>query len=175
MYRSALLVAILLVAGSCLVSASQITVNGYVYGLWEADTVLVTGDIRIPPDNDLAIMPGVKVLFDGPWKFQVQQDAKIVAVGTPTQKIVFKPLHDGATWRGMRMEACCGLSILDYCEFKHAAVSGVGDTASGGAIYLDRSSLAIYHCTFDSCSAAYGGQSAVIIARIHSSRLQFSA
>jgi len=162
MCRSVLIITLLLLCQAGITSASQITVSGMVYNLWDADTVLVVGDIRIPPDNDLTILPGVKVLFDGPWQFQVQQDAKITAVGTPTQRITFKPLHEGDTWRGMRMEMCCGLSILDYCEFEHASVAGTGDSASGGAIYLRKSSLAIYHCTFDSCSAANGGAIACI-------------
>ncbi|PWB68222.1 hypothetical protein C3F09_12020, partial [candidate division GN15 bacterium] len=161
-YRLIPIIASLLVLFGSYASASQITVNGYVFGTWDTDTVLVVGDIRIPPDNDLAIQPGVKVLFDGPWQFQVQQDARIVAVGTPTQKITFKPLHYGDTWRGMRMELCCGLSILDYCDFYHAVRAGIGDTASGGAIGLRQSSLAIYHCLFDSCSAANGGAIACI-------------
>ena len=156
MYGSILIVALLLLCLTGIVSASQITVSGLVYGLWDVDTVLVTGDIRIPPDNELTINAGVTVLFDGPWQMKVDQDAKIVAVGTPSAKILFKPLREGDTWRGIRMEMCCGLSILDYCDFKRAAVAGTGDTANGGAIHLHKSSLAIYHCTFDSCSADDG-------------------
>ena len=137
--------------------ASQITVSGYVYGLWEADTVLVTGDIQLPPDNNLTINAGTKVLFDGNWQFRIEEYAQITAMGTPSEQIVFKPLNDGDTWRGIRMDFCCGLSIFDYCMFEHATLAGISDTASGGAIYLQKSSLAIYHSTFDDCSAFNGG------------------
>lgn len=137
--------------------SSQITVSGYVYGTWEADTVLVTGDIQLPPDNNLTISAGTKVLFDGPWQFRIEEYAQITAMGTPLNRIFFGPLHDGDTWRGIRMDFCCGLSIFDYCQFEHAALAGIGDTASGGAIYLQKSSLAIYHSTFVGCSAFNGG------------------
>ena len=65
--------------------ASQITVSGYVYGTWEADTVLVTGNIQLPPDNLLTISAGVKILFDGPWQFRIDEYAQIAAMGTPTE------------------------------------------------------------------------------------------
>src|SRR5512138_1865857 len=67
--------------------ASQITVSGYVYGTWEVDTVLVTGDIRIPPDNNLTINAGTKVLFDGNWQFRIDEYAQITAMGTPSNRI----------------------------------------------------------------------------------------
>jgi parallel beta-helix repeat protein len=137
--------------------ASRIDVSGMVYGEWNSDTVVVTGDINIPPDNELNILPGVKVLFDGPWSFTIMQDAKITAVGTPEKRIVFEPMHAGSTWRGLRMISCCGLSVMDYCDFRRSAIPGESDTASGGAICLTNSNLAIYHCTFDSCSAYSGG------------------
>lgn len=137
--------------------ASQITVSGYVYGTWEADTVLVTGDIQLPPDNVLTINAGTKVLFDGNWQFRIDEYAQITAMGTPTKRIYFKPLRDGETWRGIRMDFCCGLSIFDYCFFSDAAIAGIGDSASGGAIHLNKSNLAIYHCVFEGCKAGSGG------------------
>lgn len=43
--------------------ADVIYVSGDVSGVWTADTVLVTSEVRVPQDSTLIIEPGVKVLF----------------------------------------------------------------------------------------------------------------
>lgn len=157
MFKQIFIFTLLLFGLTDIVGASQITVSGDVYGLWDTDTVLVTGDIRIPADSHLTISPGVKVLFDGPFQMSVEPDAKIAAAGTASKWIEFKPKNAGGIWRGIRMESCCGLSILDWCYFQNAEATGTGEYARGGALYLHNSSLAIYNCRFTNCTAALGG------------------
>ena len=44
--------------------ADVVYVCGDVSGVWSADTVLVTCEVRVPPGDTLIIEPGVKVILD---------------------------------------------------------------------------------------------------------------
>lgn len=80
--RQLLLPFIIFTALSCSISfADTINVSGPVSGTWSADTVLVIGEVRVPPGETLAIMPGVEVLFEVYCKFIVDSMATLIAVG----------------------------------------------------------------------------------------------
>ncbi|MCP4708748.1 MAG: hypothetical protein GY869_08995, partial [Planctomycetes bacterium] len=68
-------------------SATSIEVAGDVYGVWDADSVLVTAEITVPDQRTLTINPGTYVEFQGHYKFNVQ--GQLLAVGTEQDSIVF--------------------------------------------------------------------------------------
>jgi hypothetical protein len=51
--------------------ADHITVQGEVSGVWNADTVLVTGDLTVPDGENLLIQPGTVVEFQCSYAFFV--------------------------------------------------------------------------------------------------------
>jgi parallel beta-helix repeat protein len=139
--------------------ASIIYVSGDVSGTWSADTVIVTGEVRVPPNQTLAIMPGVEVYFQVYCKFIVDNNATLLAVGTPTDSIRFDALQDTAHWHGIRFLSASNSSILEYCTLKHglALATEVFVDAYGGAIYCEISSPTISNNTIEdnSGSASY--------------------
>ncbi|MBE0573764.1 hypothetical protein IH575_02570, partial [Candidatus Dojkabacteria bacterium] len=52
--------------------ATSIEVSGDVSGVWNVDTVKVTGDINIREVESLYINPGVKVIFQGDFMFNIK-------------------------------------------------------------------------------------------------------
>ncbi|MFH1861269.1 MAG: right-handed parallel beta-helix repeat-containing protein, partial [bacterium] len=135
------------------VRAETISVSGNVQGLWSADTVLVTGEIRIPSGASLTIRAGVNVLFQSYSKFIVDNGAALVAVGTNSNWITFREFNVGEKWWGIRFLAASNSSRLEYCRFLHGKASGSGTDACGGAIYCENTDMTIQNCAFDSCSA----------------------
>jgi hypothetical protein len=112
----------------------------------------INGEITIPNDSTLTIEPGVKVVFTGHYKFNVQ--GRLLAIGTEADTIVFTindttGFHnfnfDGA-WGGIELRDIASSndsSIIEYCIFQY------GKTGNGGAIHcrlVDK--LRISHCLF---------------------------
>ena len=71
-----LVIAMLLFFG-LFAQAQTIEVSGLQSGSWEADTVLVVGDVRV--EESLHIMPGATVLFDGFYGIFVEKEAALEA------------------------------------------------------------------------------------------------
>ncbi len=131
-----------------------ITVSGDVSGIWDVDTVLVTGEIRVPPNETLVIESGVKVLFQVCCQFIVDSDAVLLAEGTEEEWILFDEYSPGTGWYGINFIGASDLSILHYCHITH----GLAQTGQdGGGISCYNSSPTISRCLIDSCSAGNGG------------------
>jgi len=93
---------LLILLGFQTASAETILVNGNVYGMWTADTVLVQAELYVPPDSTLIITPGVEVLFIADCKLIVQTNATLWAVGTEQDPIRFDVLNIANYWHGIR-------------------------------------------------------------------------
>lgn len=86
---------------------------GDVYGDWKTDgsPYLIQGDINVPADERLTIRPGVMVVFQGSYSFNVE--GKIEAIGTASDSITFT-LEDAAGFIQGSAEGWNGLSFLGY-------------------------------------------------------------
>jgi hypothetical protein len=134
------------IALSLIVRADQIAVSGRVTGTWSADTVLVSGDIFVPPDSSLEITPGVEVLFAGNYKFTVENDAVLIALGTELDSIRFATLTPAAPWGGIRLQFASDSTRLEYCHLLNGwADSSAGPESMGGGIYCQECNLTFRH------------------------------
>lgn len=152
-------------------------VQGSVSGQWhiEDSPINVVGDVCVK--NRLDIEPGVEVVFRGPYKLIVKNDAQLVAKGTATDSIRFRPLEVHQPWRGINIFASGsddtlayglitgghsldwggGLWIADSSPFvAHCRIVG-NHAQDGGGVYLWKASPVIKNCLFARNSAERGG------------------
>ena len=136
-------------------------VEGEVYGVWEADTIFVTGEIYLPDDKSLEIVPGVYVEFQGYFGLIVLGDLE--AIGTEEEPIVFSVqdttgLHnimeqDGA-WRGIFVYGSDNQreerkAFFEHCHFEYAKAPYSEFIHNGGAVFIQgMGDIQIHHCTF---------------------------
>ena len=101
-------------------SATEIPA-GPVSGAWTAvnNPYNINGEIYVQAGSPLTIEPGVQVFFQGHYKFIVETDATLLAVGTAELPISFDVLPPNTTWHGIRFLSASNESRLDYCIMKH--------------------------------------------------------
>jgi len=152
-----ILIALAGMAAALAAQADIIYVQGDVSGTWAADTVMVTGEVRVPPGQTLVIQPGVKVLFQVYCKFIVDSAATLRAVGTEADSIIFDEFIWGNHWHGIRFLSASNNSRLEYCRLAHGQALGSGEDGKGGAISCSNSDPPILHCWIENCTATLGG------------------
>ncbi len=95
-------------------------VSGNVSGVFDRDTAyIVTGDLLVPSGQNLTIESGTRVLFNGPYLFEV--DGLISALGNPNETILFSnnsAVYTGR-WMGLQL-AGGGNSIFEWCTVEMA-------------------------------------------------------
>jgi parallel beta-helix repeat protein len=105
---------------------------------------LVVGDIRVVK---LEIQPGVKVLFNGNYIFEVAGVLK--AVGTAQDSIIFTKIDTVSGWRGIFFNFSSAGSELACCRI---------DQSKNRGIHIDRSFPIIRNCTISNNSVTgFGG------------------
>lgn len=134
------------------VSAKKIPA-GNVNGTWikKASPYYINGEITIPNGETLTIEPGVEVIFNGHYKFNVQ--GRLMAIGTETDTISFTAQDKETGWHGIRFEntpASNDSSQIIYCKLEFGkANSGIQvKDRLGGAICATINKLKISHCLF---------------------------
>ena len=98
---------------------------------------VVKGDIAVDTAITLKIEPGTVVKFDGNYVLYV--DGKLIAQGTPAEKISFVTNNGNPTkdsWRGIkfRPKSKPDTSSIQYCEFNNA---NTGIYIDGPAVYAE--------------------------------------
>jgi len=91
-------------------------------GTWtkQNSPYIIKGDINIPAGKTLTIEPGVKIIFQGNYKLNVQ--GKLVAQGTKTDSIIFT--YDTTTLSGKNLKGWLGIRfdrrpvVFDTIKFK---------------------------------------------------------
>lgn len=135
---------------------------GVVSGTWtlSGSPYLVEGELDIPNQQTLLIEPGVRVEFQGHYKFNV--NGRLVAEGTLTDTIVFtitdtagfsNPDTTLGGWRGIRFNytpTTNDSSKFMYCKFEYGKSSGdEWADRQGGAIFINSvSKIKISNCLF---------------------------
>ena len=140
---------------TCIFAQAQtIEVSGNQTGVWDADTVLVVGDVMVP--DSLVVMPGTLVLFDGYYGIEVRKDATFKALGTETDSIVFTVADttgfsdfgsELGGWIGFQLNRADRF-ILDYCVLEYGkSIDSL--VYFGGAISINAcEDVHIHHSTF---------------------------
>lgn len=123
---------------SCLsVQAQTIQVQGLQSGTWDADTVLVVGDVSVY--DSLKVMPGTMVLFEGFYSIEVGNGASFSARGTESDSIVFtvadttdfhKYEAEYGGWNGFQLRKA-GSFLLDYCVLEYGKAFPKGSWFGG--------------------------------------------
>lgn len=131
-------------------SAQTIIEAGEVSGIWDkhGSPYIVTGRINIPVGSALEIRPGVTVIFNGHYKFEVM--GRLHALGSVTDSIVFTAADTVHGWHGLRflntVNAEQDTSRLSYCRIEYGRVYGDCPDNRGGAIYAELATLSVTHC-----------------------------
>ncbi|MBD3168341.1 MAG: T9SS type A sorting domain-containing protein [candidate division Zixibacteria bacterium] len=123
----------------CASGAHAVQVSGDVSGTWypSNNPYEVVGNLRVPSDETLIIMPGCYITFRGHYKFNVEANAVLSAEGTETDSIIFTcdttSYPDG--WHGIRLVQASDSSKITYSRIEYGNANGPGNDAYGGAVY----------------------------------------
>jgi hypothetical protein len=110
-------------------SAIYAATSGSVTGTWaKADSpILISGNITVPERGSLLIEPGVEVLFNGPYSFDVR--GSLIAEGSDQDTIRFGPSDTfNEHWQGITASSPTTEARLRFCEIRRANI---------GALFLD--------------------------------------
>jgi hypothetical protein len=147
--------------GAITLTSQAINVSGSVTGIWTAanNPYNVIGEINVPANQTLTIEPGVQVIFQGHYKFIVNQNGLLRAIGTEQDSIYFTASDTSVGWWGLRLFSARDSSRLEYCTFSHGNASGSNDDdRSGGSIFCNSSNITLTNCTLtENRATLYGG------------------
>ena len=154
----------LLLVLSLLSKAQTIEVSGLQSGVWNADTVFVTGNVTV--EESLSIMPGTTILFNDFYSISIEKNATFDAIGTETDSILFTVADTTGFhifnagrggWNGLRMDKA-GACKLDYCRFQYGKAAFDNDQDGGALRIFDCDNVEISHSTlFCNFSREHGG------------------
>lgn len=122
---------------------AQTIVSGAVFGNWTlaGSPYLVVGEIHVPPNADLNIETGVRVEFQGAYRFTVQ--GSIWVGGQPGETVFTQDtIAFPARWLGIRFASDSVRSMLRYVTFENCAG---GDN---GVVVTERALITFSECTF---------------------------
>lgn len=147
-----------------IISQSQsqtIVPGGLVSGIWSASgsPYLVQGAIMIANNSTLTIEPGVRVEFQGSFKFLVL--GRLLAIGNAADSITFTASNPSTGWLGIRFDntqSSNDSSKFYYCKFTNGKATASHPNNQGGAFYFDNFSKAIISNTLiKNCYASLNG------------------
>ncbi len=132
---------------------------GSVSGHWYAsgNPYNVNGEINVPVNSFLIIHEGVHIIFQGHYKFNVDSNATLQAVGTRQDSITITAANTITRWHGIRFMSASNQSYLEYCHLSYGLADGENWENDGGAMNIFNCSPRIENCTINNCSASQGG------------------
>lgn len=136
-------------------------IGGVVEGTWTKlnSPYIIQGAILVPDSKILIIEPGVKVEFQGSYKFSIQ--GQINAIGTVNDSITFTTNNPSVGWLGIRFEntpTTNDTSNFSYCKFEHGRANSPSPLDSGGALFIDGySKVNLSHSLIENCYAKLNG------------------
>ena len=154
----------LFLLASIIAQSQTIEVSGPQRGVWDADTVLVIGDVKV--QDSLHIVAGTTVLFESYYCIKVEHGASITAMGTENDSILFTvsdttEFHvfnaSRGGWNGIHLNKA-GACKFDYCRFQYGKAA-LDDDQDGGALRISSSDdVELHHSTlFCNFSREHGG------------------
>ena len=123
--------------------------SGNVSGVWttaNSPYIVYNGDITLPANQSMTIMPGVEVRFSGRYKFIVE--GLLYAEGTGQDSITFTRHYptEESKWRGFRFDNADNNSMLSYCRIEYTKGDGGYPDIRGGCIWISDCSITVSHC-----------------------------
>ena len=129
--------------------------SGSVNGTWwlASSPYYINGEITIQNGETLTIEPGVKVVFTGHYKLNVQ--GRLLAIGTKKDSIRLLAEDKNVGWHGIRFlntQRTNDTSKIIYCSIRYGnANTGSGFDRCGGAMLIkDFDKVYVSNCLFDS-------------------------
>jgi len=104
----------------------------------------------------LVIEPGCSIIFTGHYKFCVDSNAVLKAIGTETDSIVFTAMYTAEGHHGIRFYYAADGCMLMYCRIEYGNATDDGAFTSddcGGGIYCCGSDPTITNNTMSGNSA----------------------
>jgi len=140
-------------------NAYGLEVEGDVWGTWNMSNnpYNVIGEVRVPPGSTLSIDPGCIIVFQDHFKFIVDSNAVLNAIGTESDSILFTAQDTVMGWHGIRFYSSDSSSILDHCILEYGKAVGIGLEENGGAVLLYYSHVSITNCMINDNMAVSGG------------------
>ncbi|MBN2544111.1 right-handed parallel beta-helix repeat-containing protein [bacterium] len=142
-------------------------VCGGVFGTWNSDEspYYVVCEVHIPPDSTLIIEPGCSIIFTSNYKFCIDSNATLKALGTESEPIIFTAIDSFPTdssWghHGIRFYHAAEGCSLAYCKIFYGSSAGAMDegyNACGGGLFCYYSSPVIHDCVISKNEADKGG------------------
>lgn len=167
---------LLLIMVCVFAKAQTVMVGGPQTGVWDADTIWVTEDVKVV--DSLVIAPGTVVLFEKFWSIIVADGASLKALGAPEDSVVFTVADTTGFhvynsglggWNGFQFKNA-GSVLLDYCVLQYGKAADTLDRFGGAMYFLGCPDVEINHSTLRcNFSREFGG---AIFAR--DSKLKFS-
>ena len=168
MKKLSILPFLLLTLASINSAATSIEVSGPVSGTWDADTVLVMGDLLVPDGQTLTIAPGSRIIC---WShFRINIQGRILAEGNSGDTILFtvrdtanfhNPSTERGGWFGIRFNqtpAQNDTSRFSFCRFEFGKAFGDSVDEYGGAIYARYfGKIGITNCLFYHNNSYFSG------------------
>jgi predicted outer membrane repeat protein len=126
--------------------AGTVIWEGTVSGIWnkESSPYFIRGNISVTEGEELIIEAGTEIVFEGPYEFNIEQGAQLIAKGAENDSIYFTSSKTHIKWQGFVFKNSGYDDTLAYCVISH--VNRMGSTLSrGGGISLIGSSPIIEH------------------------------
>lgn len=105
----------------------EIISGGAVSGNWykQNNNYNILNNIYIPEGQSLRIHPGVKVLFHGPFMFEIKQNSSLIAYGEQGDSVVFMPSDTIIGWKGIKLTNTENEDTLSFCIISHSKERGL--------------------------------------------------
>jgi len=124
-----------------------IPISGDIWGVLgpENSPYDVVGDLRVPKESTLIILPGCYLNFAGHYMLKVDTNATLTAEGTESDSIYFTTEDTATGWFGIRYYNADSSCRLSYCILEWGRATSYPSDL-GGAIYMGGTTLAIENC-----------------------------
>jgi hypothetical protein len=153
--KKVILIACTLILSTANVKSQTTIPGGVVSGTWTqtGSPYIVQNAIMIPNDSTLTIEPGVKVEFQGSYKFWVL--GRLIAIGTVSDTIEFTCSDTIIGWLGIRYDnsTSTDTSIFKFCKFSYGKAGAAPYTWGGGICFYSFTKAILSNSRFTRCYA----------------------
>jgi len=131
-------------------------IKGNVSGIWTMtkSPYFVIGDITVPVNNTLEVRPGVRVIFMGHYKLNI--NGLLRAIGKPDSMILFDGVTATVKWNGIRFSYAHDSCMVRFCKIQNGSASG-SDNSGGGVSIINCSPKLLHNIITSNNATGYGG------------------
>jgi len=153
-----LVIVSLFLCGAALADTTWVAAGSDVSGDWTdvGTPYMIEGNVRVAQMDTLHIGPGVKVYFDGPFRFTVE--GTLFSLGSDGGQVVFTTdtIDHPTGWGGIRLTEPHGINRFDHTLIENGRSLGSMEYGYGGALYCVTAQVEMNSCTIRNCRAVAG-------------------